>query len=345
MSTLVTGGNGFIGGALLRLLSQRGERVRALVRKESDRSNLADLPVEVVIGDLRRRNSLREALQGCRRLYHVAALYALWVPDPREMYETNVQGTVSLLEEAGRAGLERIVYTSTVGALGLSQDGKPANEETPVLPEFLCGDYKKSKYQAQQEVLRLSREGLPVVIVNPSTPVGPGDVKPTPTGQMILDFLKGKMWAYLDTGLNLIDVEDVAAGHLLAMERGKIGEKYILGNENLTLQQIFETLGQIAGMKPPRIRAPQGLVLPLAYLNEWVADHLTRRTPQIPVAAVKMARYRMFFDASKAVRELGLPQRPVRQALERAVCWFLEHGYADPRKKSGRRPLSERHCS
>jgi dihydroflavonol-4-reductase len=328
METLVTGGNGFVGGALLRHLAGRGERVRALVRKGSDLRNLSDLPLEVVYGDLRDVDSIRSALKGCRKVYHVAAQYALWTPNPEEMYEVNVRGSVNLIEESRREGVERIVYTSTVGALGLPRDERPSNEETPVSPDTLCGDYKKSKYQAEQEVLRLARQGAPVVIVNPSTPVGPGDVKPTPTGQMIVDFLNGKMWAYLETGLNLIDVDDVAIGHRLAMEKGRVGEKYILGHVNLTLREIFRLLGDITGIRPPRFRVPLGMVLPLAYLNEWVSDNLTRRTPMIPVSAVKMARYRMFFDPSKAVKELGLPQHPVRAALERAVEWYWENGYA-----------------
>jgi dihydroflavonol-4-reductase len=331
MFTLVTGGNGFVGGALLRLLASRGEKIRALVRKGSDLQNLSGLPVEVVYGDLRDRDSLRLALKGCRRVYHVAALYTLWVRDPREIYEINVRGTVNLLEEAGREGVDRIVYTSTVGALGFTPDGSPADEKTPVAPETLCGHYKKSKYLAEQETLRLSREGIPVVIVNPSTPVGPGDVKPTPTGQIIVDFLKGKMFAYLETGLNLIDVDDAARGHLLAMEKGAVGEKYILGNQNLTLREIFSLLGEITDIRPPRFRIPIGAVLPLAYVNEWVSDHLTGRTPLIPVDAVKMARRRMFFDSSKAVRELDLPQQPVRGALERAVRWFRDRGYVPAR--------------
>jgi dihydroflavonol-4-reductase len=328
MITLVTGGNGFVGGALLRHLVERGERVRALVRRGSDQRNVADLPLEIVYGDLRDRDAIRAALKGCRRIYHVAAQYALWSPSPKEMYAINVGGTVNLMEEARREGVERIVYTSTVGALGLPRDERPSDEKTPVSPDTLCGDYKKSKYQAEQEVLRLARQGVPVVIVNPSTPVGPGDVKPTPTGKMIVDFLNGKMWAYLETGLNLIDVDDVAIGHRLAMEKGKVGEKYILGNENFTLREIFRLLGDITRIRPPRFRVPLEMVLPLAYLNEWVSDHVTHRTPMIPVSAVKMARYRMFFDPSKAVKELGLSQRPVRAALERAVKWFWEHGYA-----------------
>lgn len=331
MATLLTGGTGFVGGALLRLLAARGEKVRALVRKGSNMRNLSNLPVEVVYADLRDRHGLREALRGCDKVYHVAALYALWVLDSKELYDINVQGTVNLLEEARNAGVERIVYTSTVGALGLPRDQKPANEQTPVVPETLCGDYKKSKYQAEQEVLRLSRKGVPVVLVNPSTPVGPGDLKPTPTGKMIVDFLKGKMWAYLETGLNLIDVDDVAAGHLLAMEKGQIGEKYILGHENLSLKEIFCLLGTITGIRPPRMRISHGLVLPLAYLNEWFSNHVTHRPPFVPVSAVKMARYRMFFDSSKAVKELGLAQRPIYNALERAVHWFWENGYAKVR--------------
>lgn len=332
MTTLLTGANGFVGGAILRLLLSRGEKVRVLVRRGSDLRSLSGHSAETVYGDLRDRGTVRDALKGCARVYHVAALYSLWLPDPKEIYAVNVGGTATVLEEAWRAGVERIVYTSTVGALGLPQDGRPADERTPVDPKTLCGDYKKSKYLAEQQALRLVREGAPVVIVNPSTPVGPGDIKPTPTGQMVVDYLKGKMWAYLDTGLNLIDVQDVAEGHLLAMAHGKVGEKYILGHENMTLRQFFILMGEETGIRPPSVRAPHGLVLPMAHLGEWISRRITGRPPRIPLAAAQMARYRMFFDPSKAVRELGLPQRPVRQALRQAVDWFRQNGYVEGRR-------------
>lgn len=325
---LVTGGTGFVGAAVVRALVAAGRPVRVLARAESDCRRLRDLPVEVVAGDLAAPDSLRPALRGCRRLFHVAALYSLWAPDRRRFYTVNVEGTRRLLQAAAEAGVERVVYTSTVGALGIPADGTLGTEETPVGLADMVGDYKRSKFLAEAVARDFARQGLPVVIVNPSAPVGPGDVKPTPTGQMIVDFLRGRMWAYLDTGLNLVDVDDVAAGHLLAAERGKAGERYILGGRNLGLRQIFEMLGRIAGIRPPRMKLTAGLVLPVACCAEWVADRLTGRPPRVAVDAVRMARKRMFFDPSKAVRELGLPQSPVEAALERAVAWFRAQGYA-----------------
>ncbi|MBI5166479.1 MAG: NAD-dependent epimerase/dehydratase family protein [candidate division NC10 bacterium] len=327
MTTLVTGATGFIGGALVRQLVESGARVKTLIRKEANRRNLEGLPVEIVFGDLRDRESLRAALKGCTRLYHVAAYYRLWSPEPRIFYEINVQGTKNILESARENGVERVVYTSTVGTLGLPNDGRPGNEETPVSLGDMVGHYKRSKYLAEQEALRMARNGLPVVIVNPSTPVGPGDIKPTPTGQMIVDFLQRGMPAYIDTGLNLIDVEDVAKGHILAAERGGVGERYILGNQNLTLREIFAILEKISGVRAPQIKLPHGLVLPLAQIQQWWSKRITKKPPRIPLDGVRMAKRFMFFDSSRAVRELGLPQNPVELALKRAVNWFLENGY------------------
>ncbi len=323
MITLVTGATGFIGAALVRQLLDQGDTVRALSRFNNDRRNLDGLKVEIADGDLQVAGSLYKAVKGCQRLYHVAAHYSLWAPDPQLFYRINVKGTKNLMEIAWKAGVERIVYTSTVGALGIPTDGQPANEETPVSLSEMVGDYKRSKYLAEQAVVQMAREGLPVVIVNPSAPVGPRDIKPTPTGQMIVDFLKRKMWAYLDTGMNLIDVEDVARGHILAMEKGRIGQKYILGHKNMTLREIFETLGKISGIKPPTIKAPYPLVLSAAYVNEWVS-WMTKRPPRIPLTGVKMAKKYMYFDSSKATRELGLPQSPIEEALEKAIRWFQD---------------------
>ena len=240
----------------------------------------------------------------------------------------NVGGTRALLEAARAAGTERIVYTSTIGAIGVSPEGGPGTEETPVSLSHMAGDYKRSKYLAEQEVLVQARAGLPVVIVNPSAPVGERDIKPTPTGQIIVDFMKGRMWAYIETGMNLIDVDDVAIGHVRAMERGRVGERYILGNRNLSLREIFEILSRLTGVKAPRTKLPWQAILPLAYANRWAADHLTRRPPRIPLEGVKMARHRMHYDCSKALRELDLPQTPIETALEKAVRWFRNHGYA-----------------
>lgn len=334
---LVTGASGFVGGAVARKLVECGTRVRVLVRPESPQTNLRDLPVEVAGGDLRDPSSLRAALRGCAVLYHVAALYRLWVPDRRLLLETNVVGTRRLLEAAGEAGVDRIVYTSTVGAIPPRADGQPADEKTPARLEEISGAYKQSKFLAEQEVGRLAAQGLPVVIVNPSTPVGPGDVKPTPTGQMVVDYLGGKMWAYLDTGLNLVDVDDVAAGHLLAAERGRLGERYILGNRNLHLREIFQILEGISGIPAPRLKAPRPLVYGVALAGETLA-RVTGRPPRVPLDAVRMAKRFMYFDSGKAVRELGLPQSPVEQALERAARWFVAHRYAPapPRFREGR---------
>lgn len=330
---LVTGGTGFIGSAVVRHLLERGEAVRVLVRRGSDLRNLAGLPVELAYGDLRDRNAVREAIRGCQRLYHVAASYRLWSLNPEELYEVNVDGTRNILEAAGEEGVGRIVYTSSVGALGIPTGGL-GTEATPVTLEDMVGHYKRSKFLAEALAREMVRKGLPVVIVNPSTPVGPRDVKPTPTGQVIVDFLNGKMVGYIDTGLNLIDVDDVAEGHILAAERGRVGERYILGHRNLTLKEIFDLLARITGLTPPRLRLPYRSVLPLAYLSQWTANWITKRPPSIPLEGVKMAKRFMFFEASKAVEELGLPQRPVEMALQKAVKWFLDNGYVKPARRT-----------
>jgi dihydroflavonol-4-reductase len=327
MLSLVTGGTGFVGAAVVRLLLLDGYAVRALVRRGCDLRNLDGLDIELTRGDLGDRNSLRQALKGCRRLFHVAAHYALWAPDPNVFYRVNVDGTRNLLQTAMEAGVERVVYTSTVGALGYREDGGPADEKTPVTLDQMIGHYKRSKFLAEEEARQAAASGLPVVIVNPSTPVGPRDIKPTPTGQIIVDFLNRRMPAYIDTGLNLIDVDDVAWGHLLAADRGKVGERYILGHRNLTLKQIFSILAEITKIPAPRVRLPYRLILPLAYANQWLSNRITKKPPRIPLEGVKMARRHMFFDSSKAIRELGLPQSPIEQALERAVTWFIENGY------------------
>lgn len=328
MKALITGATGFIGSAVARAVAATGTDVRVLVRQDSELDNLDGLPVEHVHGDLRNPDSLRHALAGCRQLYHVAAHYALWARDPSIFYDINVTGTRLLMEAAREAGVERIVYTSTIGTIGLPEGGGLGTEDTPVLPSQMAGHYKRSKYLAEQEVLKLAKAGLPVVIVNPSAPVGERDIKPTPTGQVIVDFMKGRMPAYIETGMNLIDVDDVAIGHLRAMERGRIGERYILGNKNLMLRDIFEMLSRLTGVPVPTIKLPRLAVLPLAYVSTWIADYVTHRPPRIPLEGVKMAKYTMHYDCGKAVRELGLPQPPIEIALEKAVRWFREHGYA-----------------
>ncbi|MFW6112942.1 MAG: hopanoid-associated sugar epimerase [Thermodesulfobacteriota bacterium] len=325
-ATLVTGGTGFVGRAVVVELLAAGREVRVLARRP-DHPALAGLEVEVVRGDLLEPASLAAAARGCDRIFHVAADYRLWVPDPKIMYAVNVQGTEDLLAAAIAAGVTRLVYTSTVGTLGNPGDGTPGNEETPVTLDDMVGHYKRSKFLAEQAVLEAARQGFPVVLVHPSTPVGPWDSRPTPTGRMIVDFLQGRMPAYLETGLNLVHVRDVARGHLLAEEQGGLGEKYILGHQNLSLSEIFQLLAEITGRPAPRVRLPYRPILALSYLDEFWATHVSGKPPRMPVAAIKMAKKFMYFDSSKAVRELGLPQTPVRQALKDAVDWFAEHGY------------------
>ncbi len=326
MKVLVTGATGFVGGAVARGLVNSGIDVRVLARAGADLQNLQGLTVERVEGDLRDQASLRKSLIGCRQLYHVAAHYALWAKDPAIFYDVNVTGTKNLLEAAREVGTERIVYCSTIGAIGLPPGGGLGTEETPVSLEQMAGHYKRSKYLAEQEVLKLAKAGLPVVIVNPSAPVGAGDVKPTPTGQVIVDFMKGRMPAYIETGMNIVDVDDVAAGHLLAMQKGRIGQRYILGNKNLMLREVFEILSRLTGVKAPTIKLPRLAIIPLAYLNQWIAN-LTGQPPRIPLEGVKMAKYKMHYDCSKAIMELGIPHTPPEVALEKAVRWFRDHGY------------------
>lgn len=326
MKVLVTGGTGFIGAHLVRAVLAAGDEVRCLVRPRGRRDNLEGLPVELAEGDLTAPASLAEAVAGCRRVFHCAADYRLWSPDPGELYRANVDGTRNLLSAAAAAGVERVVHTSSVGALGLEPDGSPATESTPVELADMIGHYKRSKFLGERVAEEWARRGLAVVIVNPSTPVGDLDLKPTPTGRIVVDFLNRRMPAYVDTGLNLIDVVDVAEGHLLAAERGRVGERYILGHRNLTLRRILETLAAITGLPAPRVRLPR--IVPLAAAAADTAwSRLTRRPPRVPLEAVRMAGHLMFFDAGKAVRELGLPQRPIEPALERAVTWFSENGY------------------
>jgi dihydroflavonol-4-reductase len=326
MLNLVTGGTGFVGTHVVRALVARGEKVRCLVRPTSRLTNLEGLPVEIASGDVRDAASVRAAMGGVRRVFHCAADYRLWARHPREIEESNVSGTENVLAAATDAGVERIVHTSSVGALGLTADGTPADERTPVSASSLIGTYKRSKHEAERTAERWAARGAPVVIVNPSTPVGERDVKPTPTGQMVLDFLNRRMPAYVDTGLNLVDVRDVAEGHILAAERGRVGERYILGHRNMTLKEILDTLSSLTSLPAPKLRLPHWVPLTAAAVDT-LAARLTGRPPRVPLDAVRMSRHRMFFDSSKAVRELGLPQTPVEEALARAVAWFRENGY------------------
>lgn len=327
MKTFVTGATGFIGASIVRELLRDGREVRALVRPNSNLSNLKGLDVELWKGDLLDATSLSSGLEGCDVLYHAAADYRLWTRDPDEMYRTNIGGTKAILEAALESGVSRVVYTSSVGTLGNPGNGLSGNEETPVSLADMVGPYKKSKFLAEREAESFIARGLPVVIVNPSTPVGPWDIKPTPTGKIIVDFLQRKMPAYLDTGLNLIAVEDCARGHILAELKGAVGCKYILGNANLSLRDIFGMLQEITGIPAPRVRLPYTPVLIAAWLNAGLS-RITGREPLIPLAGVRMAAHHMYFDSGRAVRELGLPQTPVMKSLEQAVEWFRMNGYA-----------------
>jgi dihydroflavonol-4-reductase len=326
MKALVTGASGFVGAAVARALEAAGWEVRCLIRATSDRRNLQALSAEIVLGDLTDARSLARALAGCETVFHVAADYRLWARDPNELYRTNVEGTRNLLEEARQARIERIVYTSSVATLGIPPDGTPGDESTPVRLTDMIGHYKRSKFLAEEVVREWARGAGEVVIVNPSTPIGPGDVKPTPTGRIILDAARGRMPAYVDTGLNVVHVDDVASGHLLAFERGRAGERYVLGGEDLTLREILSEVARLTGRRPPRVRLPHGLVLPIAYAAEGFA-RLTGRATQITVDGVRMARKRMFFSSAKAERELGYRHRPARRALADAVQWFGREGY------------------
>ena len=324
---LVTGGTGFIGSALVRLLIDAGAKVRVLARAGSDRRNLDRLPVEFAIGDLEEAASLAPALEGCDGLFHVAADYRLWVPEPSTMYRANVDGTRALMTAALAAGVRRVVYTSSVAVLGLHDDGRPADEMTGATLDEMIGPYKRSKFLAEAEVQRLVAEaGLPAVIVNPSTPVGPRDAKPTPTGRMIVEAAAGHMPAFVDTGLNLVHVDDVARGHLAAFERGRIGERYILGGENLTLAEVLGTIAELTGRRKPWLQVPRAAIYPVAIAAEATA-RITGGEPFVTIDGLRLAKKKMFFSSAKAIRELGYEPGPVRPALEEAVAWFRAAGY------------------
>lgn len=327
----VTGATGFVGYHVARCLLQGGWQVAALRRKGSTHPDADALSVEWCIGDLGNRGILAAAMKGCDAVFHVAADYRLWAKDPSEIYANNVVGTANVLQTALDTGVRRVVYTSSVGTLGLTSDGSPADEVVPVSLDDMVGHYKRSKYLAERKAEEFLRMGLPVVMVHPSTPVGPGDHKPTPTGKIIVDFLNRRMPAYLNTGLNIIDVRDVAAGHLLALEKGRIGEKYILGNRNMALSEIFQHLESLSGVKAPCVRLPYAPILALAHLFQAVS-RVTGTEPLIPLEGVKMAKKFMFFDPGKAIRELGLPQTPVEKALSDAVAWFTKNGYVKQKR-------------
>jgi len=323
---LVTGATGFVGSAVARALLARGRRVRVLARPNSDRRNLAGLAVEIAEGAMEDPRSLARAVAGCRYVYHVAADYRIWVPDPVPMFRANVDGTRDLLTAALEAGAERVVYTSSVATLGLVPGGS-ATEETPSSVDDMIGPYKRSKFAAEQVARGLARErGLPVVIVNPSTPVGPGDIKPTPTGRLIVEAARGQMPAFVDTGLNIVHVDDVAEGHLAAAENGRIGERYILGGENMALAEILAEVAQAVGRRPPWLRVPHSLLFPVA-IGAELAARATGRDPFVTLDGVRMSRKKMYFSSEKASRELGYAPRPAREAIADAVSWFGANGY------------------
>jgi len=326
MTALVTGATGFVGANVVRALLDDGQRVRALVRRSSDRRAIEGLALDVCEGDLLDPGSLRGAVTGARHVYHVAADYRLWARDPRDLYRANVDGTRAVLAACADAGVERVVYTSTVGALGIPEDGSPGTETTPVTLADMVGPYKRSKFLAERVALEWASRGLPVVVVNPSAPVGPWDTKPTPTGQLIVDSLRGKMFPTRDTGLTPVPPRAAARGLVLAAERARAGRKNIRGNQNLSLSEIFGMLARLTGHPAPRIRVPWALAWCGALGMEAVA-RLTGGVPAVPLTAVRMARKRMHFSAAKAVRELGLPQTPVEDALRDAVEWFAARGY------------------
>ncbi|MGE3334376.1 MAG: hopanoid-associated sugar epimerase [Rhodospirillaceae bacterium] len=327
MTALVTGATGFVGSAVARALLARGETVRVMARVGSDRRNLDGLKVEIVEGDLRDPAARRNAVRGASSLYHVAADYRLWTRDPAAMFATNVEATEGLLREAADAGASRMVYTSSVATLGLFSDGREADEVTPVSAADMIGPYKRSKFDAEERVRALAASGLPIVIVNPTAPVGPRDVKPTPTGRTIVEAAAGRMPAFVDTGLNIVHVDDVAHGHLLAHDKGMVGERYVLGAENLTLQQILARIAAQVNRKAPTIQIPNAAIMPIAYAAEFFARVFKTGEPFVTVDGLKLARKRMFFSSAKAARDLGYTARPVEEAISDALAWFRAHKY------------------
>jgi dihydroflavonol-4-reductase len=320
--TLVTGATGFVGSHVVRQLLLRGDRVRILARNSSRKSNVESFGCEIVIGDLKDAASLMRCIQGCGRVYHVAADYRLWARNPQDIYDNNVGGTRNLLSACCEAGIEKVIYTSTVGTIGMRNDGVPADEDSPVKLDDMIGHYKRSKFMAEQVAIEFAASGLPVIIVNPTTPVGAGDIKPTPTGKIIQDFIRGRLPAYVETGLNLVGVADVARGHLLAEEKGHVGERYILGGENWSLEEILETLGRICGRKTPTFKIPWVLALVAGYMDNFLMGAVLCREPNIPLEGVRMARHKMYISSEKARKELGYNPTAVEAALREAVEYF-----------------------
>src|SRR5215471_4811113 len=330
MTTLVTGAAGFLGSHVARQLVARGEDVRVLMRPSSSNRAISDLPLEYVTGDLRDAGSLDRAMKGVKRVFHVAADYRLWAKHPQDIYDSNLGGTKNLLNAAKSAGIEQLIYTSTVATIAVDRPELP-NESTDAKLEEMVGHYKRSKWMAEREVLQAAREGLPVIVAMPTTPVGPWDWKPTPTGKIVLDFLNGKMPGYVETGLNFVGVEECAAGHLLVAEKGNVGERYLLGAENLTLKELLDTLAKITGLPAPSMKIPHGLALGVAYAST-AFSRLLGREPGIPVEGVKIAQHMMFVNATRAQKDLGFKPGSVAAAFERAVRWYADNGYVAPRR-------------
>ncbi len=328
MLAFVTGATGFVGSHVARALAEQGASLRLLVRASSNTKNITELKADLVTGDLRDPASLRKAISGCDTLFHVAADYRLWVRDPEEMYRANVEGTRAILEAARRSGVRRVVYTSSVATMGFTSNAQPANEQSPVSLDNMIGPYKRSKFMAEQVAVEAAKSGIDVVIVNPTTPVGDRDIKPTPTGRIVVDFLKKKFPAYVDTGLNLVDVTECARGHIAALEKGRCGERYILGGENLTLKQILDKLAAITGLPSPSVRVPYVLALATGVVDEIVTGRIRGREPRATIDAVRMGRKKMFVSSAKAELELGWKVVPVENALRRAADWFRANGYA-----------------
>lgn len=327
MLAFVTGATGFVGSHVARVLHEQGADLRLLVRSSSNTRNIADLKADLVPGDLRDAASIEKAVSGCEVVLHVAADYRLWVRDPQEMYRANVEGTKAILDSARRNKVRRVIYTSSVATMGFTSNGQPATEKSPVSIDNMIGPYKRSKFMAEQVAIDAARSGFDVVIVNPTTPVGEGDLKPTPTGRIILDFLKRKFPAYVDTGLNLVDVRECALGHIAALEKGTAGERYILGGENLTLKQILDKLGAITGLPSPKVRVPYALALATGVVDEIVTGRIRGREPRATIDAVRMGRKKMFVSSAKAEVELGWKIVAVDDALRRAAEWFKQNGY------------------
>jgi dihydroflavonol-4-reductase len=328
LKAFVTGATGFLGSHVARALAEQGAELRLLVRPTSNLKNLEGLKADTATGDLRDAASLEKAMSGCDTVFHVAADYRLWVRDPREMYRSNVEGTRSILEAARKNGAKRVVYTSSVATMGFTSNGHPADENSPVSLADMIGPYKRSKFMAEQLALEAGRNGMSVITVNPTTPIGEQDVKPTPTGRIVVDFLKRKFPAYVETGLNLVDVKECARGHIAALELGKPGERYILGGENLTLKQILDTLGKITGLPSPKVKLPYFFAFATGVVDEAITGRLLKREPRATVDTVRMGKKKMFASSDKAERELRWKIVPVEDAMRRAVEWFRSNGYA-----------------